>query len=130
MEEVESVVPRLSPVRFVGSSRKDIQSQPKNVRIVFGQAIFDAQCGGKHPNAKPLSGFGSAGVLEIVESDKDGTYRAIYTVKFSAIVYVLHVFKKKSKSGSKTPSADLEKIKSRLKLAESHYADHSKSSQT
>lgn len=111
------------PVRFVGSSRKDIRKLPKEVKVVFGQALLDAQTGRKHPDAKPLKGFGGAGVLEVVEDNKGSTYRAVYTVKFTGIVYVLHVFQKKSKTGIKTPAEELDKIRVRLKEAERDYAE-------
>ncbi|MDR1489971.1 MAG: type II toxin-antitoxin system RelE/ParE family toxin, partial [Desulfovibrio sp.] len=67
---------------------------------------------------KPLKGFGGAGVLEVVENDQGGTYRAIYTIKFSEAVYVLHCFQKKSTQGIKTSKQDIDLIKRRLKLAE------------
>lgn len=117
------------PLLWIGSSLKDIRKLPKSVRNVFGQALDDAQTGGKHPDAKPLKGFGGAGVLEVVEDDDGSTYRAVYTVKFAGIVYVLHVFQKKSKSGSKTPLADLKNVKSRLKEAEVDYAEQVKRQQ-
>jgi phage-related protein len=88
----------------------------------MGQALYDAQTGGKHPDAKPLKGFGSAGVLEIVESFEGAAYRAVYTVKFAGAVYVLHAFQKKSKSGIKTAPVDVATIRRRLKAAEKHYA--------
>jgi phage-related protein len=110
-------------VVWVGSSRKDLTRFPKAVRISFGQALFDAQMGGKHPDAKPLKGFHGSGVLEIVESEHGNAYRAVYTVRFAELVYVLHAFQKKSKTGIKTPSEDLEKIRVRLKEAERHYAE-------
>lgn len=110
------------PVFWVGSSRRDLKRFPKAVRTVFGQAIYDAQTGGKHPDAKPLKGFRGAGVLEVVEDDDGNTFRAVYTVKFAGAVYVLHAFQKKSKSGVKTPVEDLEKIHGRLKEAERDYA--------
>lgn len=115
--------PEEKPVRFIGSSLKDIRKLPQGVKSVFGQALFDAQTGRKHPSTKPLKGFGGADVLEVVEDDAGGTYRAVYTVKFAGVVYVLHVFQKKSKTGSKTPSEEIEKVKSRLKEAEAEYAD-------
>jgi len=65
-----------------------------------------------------LKGFGGAGVLEIVEDDADGTYRAVYTVKFKEAVFVLHCFQKKSKSGISTPKREIEIIQARLKTAE------------
>lgn len=85
---------------------------------MFGYALHLAQEGGEHGDAKVLKGFGGAGVLEVVETDHDGTYRAVYAVKFERAVYVLHVFQKKSKSGIKTPKKDLDLIKLRLKAAQ------------
>jgi phage-related protein len=107
----------------VASSRKDLKKFPKGVRHAVGQALFDAQTGRKHPDAKPLKGFHGAGVLEVVEDDKGNAYRAVYTTKFAGVVYVLHVFQKKSKSGIKTPAQEIEKVKVRLKEAEKHYAE-------
>ncbi len=112
------IKPKTKPITWIGSSLKDVREMPEDVRDVFGKALYMAQRGGKHESAKPLKGFGGAGVLEIVEDCSSDTYRAVYTVRFSEAVYVLHVFQKKSKKGITTPKEDLEKIKSRLKLAE------------
>ena len=90
---------------------------PEDIQDVFGYAIHLAQTGGMHDTAKPLKGFGSAGVVEVVESDGQGTYRAVYTVKIAAAVYVLHCFQKKSTSGITTPKPDLDVIRARLKAA-------------
>jgi len=95
-----------------------MKAMPEDVRDVFGKALFVAQLGGKHDAAKPLKGFTGAGVLEVVEDHDSDTYRAVYTVRFSDAVYVLHVFQKKSKKGIATPQEEIEKIKGRLKLAE------------
>jgi phage-related protein len=84
----------------------------------FGYALHVAQMGKKHEKAKPLHGFGSAGVLEIVEDWRGNTYRAVYTVRFSAAVFVLHVFQKKAKRGIATPKLHMEVIRERLKVAE------------
>ncbi|MGA9665683.1 MAG: XRE family transcriptional regulator [Gallionella sp.] len=65
-----------------------------------------------------LTGFGSAGVLEVVENDAGGTYRAVCTVKFEESVFVLHCFEKRSKRGISTPKEDLDTVRSRLKVAE------------
>jgi phage-related protein len=89
----------------------------------MGYALHQAQLGGKHLDAKPLRGFGGAGVIEVVERYDGGTYRAIYTVKFSGAVYVLHAFQKKSKRGVKTPQKELNLIRERLKSAEKHCAE-------
>jgi len=126
MAKSDDDIPEEKPLRFVGSSRKDIRKLPQGVKSVFGQAHYDAQTGKKHPGAKPLKGFGGAGVLEVVEDDQGGTYRAVYTVQFAGVVYVLHVFHKKSKTGSKTPSEEIDKVKVRLKEAEADYAQFSK----
>ncbi len=87
----------------------------------MGYALYQAQLGRKSPSAKPLAGFGGASVLEIVEDFQTNTYRAVYTVKFSDLVYVLHAFQKKSKKGIATPKADVDLIKRRLGLAEQDY---------
>ncbi|MBI1887212.1 MAG: type II toxin-antitoxin system RelE/ParE family toxin [Nitrosomonadales bacterium] len=93
---------------------------PPDVVDVFGYALHLAQQGGKHAQAKPLKGFGSAGVLEVVEDDDGNTYRAVYTVRFSNAVYVLHGFQKKSHKGIATPKQDLDLVHDRLKLAQQH----------
>ena len=109
------------PVEWVGSSRDDVREFPRDVRRVIGQAIDDAQTGGEHPSAKALKGFGGRGVIEIVDDFDGDTYRAVYTVKFSGVVYVLHAFQKKSKTGRATPQHEIALIKSRLKRAEQHH---------
>ncbi|OGI39036.1 MAG: addiction module toxin RelE [Candidatus Muproteobacteria bacterium RBG_16_62_13] len=91
---------------------------PVSLRKFFGHALDFAQRGGKHDAAKVLKGFGGAGVLEIVEDDRGGTYRAIYTVKYQEAVFVLHVFQKKSKRGIATPKQDIEIVRERLRIAE------------
>ena len=109
------------PLKWVGSSKRDLDAMPEEVKDVFGHAIDLAQAGGKHQDAKTMSGFGSAGVLEVVEDFRSDTYRAVYTVKFSGWIYVLHCFQKKSKSGIKTPKEDVALITARLKVAKQDY---------
>jgi phage-related protein len=87
----------------------------------MGYALYQAQLGLKALSAKPLRGFGGAGILEIVEDHHTDTYRAVYTVRFSELVYVLHAFQKKSKKGSATPKSDMDLIKRRLKVAQDDY---------
>ena len=91
---------------------------PVPVRKFFGHALDFAQRGDKHDAAKVLKGFGGAGVLEIIDDGRGGTYRAVYTIKFREAVFVLHVFQKKSKHGIATPKSDLDIIRERLKMAE------------
>lgn len=109
------------PLLWIGSSKKDLLDLldllDLPVRRFFGHALDFAQRGEQHMEAKVLKGFGGAGVLEVVEDDADGTYRAVYTVRFREAVFVLHVFQKKSKRGIATPQADMEVIRQRLKVA-------------
>ena len=106
------------PLAWIGSSKKDLMALPLEVRKFFGHALDFAQRGDKHDAAKVLKGFGGAGVLEVVEDDQDGTYRAVYTVKFAQAVFVLHCFNKKSKRGIETLKEDMDIIRARLKVAE------------
>jgi len=103
---------------WIGICKKDLMALPVDVRKFFGHALDFAQRGDQHDAAKPLKGFGGAGVLEIVENDAGGTYRAVYTVKFAEAVFVLHCFQKKSKSGITTPKEHMDIIRARLKVAE------------
>ena len=95
---------------------------PEEVQSTFGYALYLAQIGGKHDQAKALKGFGSAGVLEVVESEAGSTFRAVYTVKIAGAVYVLHCFQKKSTSGIATPKPDMDLVRERLKAALAHAA--------
>lgn len=106
------------PLAWVGSVKRDLLALPEEVIDTFGYALHVAQTGKKHEKAKPLHGFGSAGVLEVVEDWRGNTYRAVYTVRFSVAVFVLHVFQKKAKQGIATPRQDMELIRERLKVAE------------
>jgi phage-related protein len=95
-------------------------AMPDDVQDTFGYALHLAQIGKKHDQAKPLKGFGSAGVLEVVEDPDGNTYRAVYTVRFGNAVYVLHCFQKKSMHGIATPKPDIDLIRERLRAAEAH----------
>lgn len=106
------------PLEWIGSSRKDLLKLPAQVRKLVGYALHFAQQGEQHHAAKVLKGFGGAGVLEVVENDVGGTYRAVYTVRFEEAVFILHCFQKKSKSGIATPKEDMDIIRARLKVAE------------
>ena len=108
------------PLRWIGSAKKDLMAMPDEVQQIFGFALYNAQVGFLHPSAKPLEGFGSAGILEVVEDWHGNTYRAVYTVRFAHAVYVLHCFQKKSKRGVETAKHDLDLIRERLKQAEAH----------
>lgn len=118
---VKAAVVAPKPVLWVGSSKEDLKVFPEPVQKEVGFALWFAQIGDKHPHTKTLRGFGGAGVVEIIEDAEGNAYRAVYTVKFAEFVYVLHCFQKKSKRGAKTPSRELDLIKSRLRTAQIDY---------
>ena len=118
-----AAAPTIKSVFWTGHTKEDLSAFHEDVRDAVGQALFEAQRGGRHRGVKPLRGHGDASVLEIVVDHVGDTFRAVYTIRWPNRVYVLHVFQKKSKSGIRTPKADLDLIGTRLRrLAESHAA--------
>lgn len=112
---MEGLKPIIKLVRWVGSSLDDLKGLPEEVQDDVGFILDRVQRGIHHKDIKPLSGF--SGVQEIrVNFDKD-TYRAVYALKIADAIYVLHVFKKKSKKGKETPKQDIDVIRTRLKIA-------------
>ncbi len=109
------------PLVWVGSSKDDLKEFPDDVQDHIGFALYQAQVGAKHRDAKPLASLGS-GVLEVVSNFDTNTYRAVYTVRLRDAVYVLHAFQKKSKRGIATPKAEFDLVRRRLKAAEQHHA--------
>jgi len=118
------------PVRWIGRSLEDLRRFPEDVRRRVGVALWETQLGAKAGYAKPLKGFGSAGVLEIVDDFDGNSYRAVYTVRFAGMVYVLHAFQKKSKKGIETPKPELHLIEQRLKRAKEDYEQWRESAAT
>ncbi len=112
----------LKPVEWIGSSKADLKRFPDPVQGRMGFAIYRAQLGRKHRDAKPLKGFGP-GVVEVVARHDGDTFRAVYTVRFETAVYVLHAFQKKARRGSTTPRQDLDLVRRRLRAAKQHYRD-------
>lgn len=104
--EVAAAPEQARDLEWVGDSREELSAFPDEVKRIIGFALRNAQEGKKHPQAKPLQGFGGAAVLEVVEDFDGNAYRAVYTVKFKGVVYVLHAFQKKSKRGGQTPRAE------------------------
>jgi phage-related protein len=113
----------LRPVRWVGSSRRDLKTFPRPVQRDVGQALYAAQCGEEYPSVKALKGFGGRTVLEIVAPFERDTFRAVYTVRFGDAIYVLHAFQKKSTRGIATPQREIELVKQRLAAAERDYRE-------
>jgi phage-related protein len=110
----------LRPLEWVGPSKSDLKEFPGEVLDHVGFALHQAQTGVKHRDAKPLKGLG-AGTLEVVSRHDGETFRAFYTVRFEAAVYVLHAFHKKAKRGIATPKKEIDLVKRRLKAAAEHY---------
>lgn len=114
---------RLKPVEWIGSSKADLKTFPAEVQQHMGYALYHAQAGTKHRDAKPLKGLG-AGLLEVVSRYAGGSYRTVYAVRFAKAVYVVHAFKKKAKKGIATPKHEIGVVKARLRHAEQHYRTH------
>ena len=112
----------LKSVQWVGASKADLRRFPDPVQHRMGFAIYQAQIGLRHRDAKLLKGFGS-GVLEVVSRHDGDTFRAVYTVRFETAVYVLHAFQKKARRGIATPKHELDLVRRRLAVAEQHYRD-------
>lgn len=111
------------PVIWIGSSKKDFLKFPSQVRNEMGHALYIAQKGEKHRDAKPLRGFRGGSVVEISIRDEWGTYRTMYTIQFKEAVIVLHAFQKKSTSGIKTPKHEIDLVEQRLKAAQGSYKE-------
>ena len=109
------------PLFWMSSTQDDLRAFPPAVRQVMGYALYLAQVGDKHLDAKPLKGFAGAGVLEIVADHDGDAFRAVYTVRFADAVYALHAFQKKSTRGIATPKREIERIRQRLRQAQGHY---------
>jgi phage-related protein len=104
-------------VIWVESSRRDLREFPESVQDHMGYALYVAQRGGKHRDTKTLSGFGGAGVVEVINDFRGDTFRAVYTLRYAGAIYVLHAFQKKSTTGRETSRRDIELIKQRLREA-------------
>ena len=110
------------PLFWEGSTKRDFKEFPTGVQKDMGVALFVVQLGGTPPAANPWKGLGP-GVYELIEDHRGDTYRAAYTVRIAGSVHVLHAFQKKSKSGIKTPKADVDLIKRRLKTVLERYRE-------
>ena len=102
---------------WISSSLEELKRFPELVQKVMGFALFQAQCGEKHLQARPLKGLGGAGVLEIIEDFDGNAFRTVYSVRFSDAVYVLHAFQKRSKKGIETPKREMDVVRARLRMA-------------
>ncbi len=110
------VATNLKKIIWIGSSLEKLQYCPEEVKDDVGYALYEAQQGEMPTKAKPLKGL--SGVIEIKTDYHGDTYRTVYAIKLGDKLYVLHVFKKKSKKGISTPKPDMDMIKARLKTAQ------------
>lgn len=108
------------PIYWVGSAKDDLLGFPDEVVDDVGYALYLVQIGRKPPNAKPWKGEGP-GVFEIIEDHRGNAYRAVYAVRFTKAVYVLHCFQTKSPSGIRTARGDQDLIRGRLRAAAQDY---------
>ena len=114
MEDAAKPIPK--QLIWIGDSRETVRNFPETVRSEIGVALYQAQLGGEHVSAKPLRDIGS-GILEVVSDHRGDTFRAVYTVRLTGRVYLLHAFQKKSKTGIATPKLEIELVKQRLRRA-------------
>jgi phage-related protein len=116
---------RLTPVEFIGGSKRDLSGFPDPVKRNIGHALFVAQQGGRAPNTMKRQGFGGGSLVDIVEDHDGGGYRCVYTTtsdinttRLKRAIYVLHAFEWKSKRGRRTPQHEIDLVQARLNEAE------------
>lgn len=102
------------PIGWIKAAQKDFQRFPSPVRDRMNAALTIAAEGRKADIAKPMKGLGS-GVMEIALRHQTGAYRVIYVTEIAGSLWVVHAFQKKSKTGIKTPKAEVDLIRDRLK---------------
>jgi len=112
------------PLVFVASARRDLQRMPEDVQDSFGFKLDRAQIGRRPVGARPFGEGLPAAILKLTADDDGATYRAAYVVAFAGVVYLLHVFQKKSKSGIKTPKVDKARVLQRYQWARQDYAQN------
>lgn len=102
------------PVSWLSPAYRDFLRFPDAVRDIALDALSVAAEGGKSAIAKPMHGLGS-GVFELALAVRGEAYRVVYAVQLGVDMWVIHAFQKKSKQGSKTPRADIDLVRDRLK---------------
>ena len=105
----------LRRISWINAARKEFEQFPKYVQSQMAVALQIAAEGELADISKPMKGLGS-GIFEIALPYRRDAYRAIYAVKVGAEIWVLDAFKKKSKQGTRTPKADVDRVKRRLKV--------------
>ncbi len=98
----------------MGQSKKDHLDMPDAVQDALGHALSEAQKGRTFHRAAPMKGD-LRDVTEVRVNHESDAYRMMFTTELPGVVYVLHVFKKKSKRGLQTPREEIDRITERLK---------------
>ena len=101
------------PVGWIKAARKTFESFPAAVRDRVNMALTIAAEGGKADIAKPLKGLGP-GVLEIAVRHRTDAWRVVYVTEIADRLWVIHAFRKKSKTGIGTPKAEIDLVRNRL----------------
>lgn len=101
-------------ISWVKAALRDFEDFPPGARLDAQFALDMAAEGGKPDNAKQLRGFGG-GVYEIVLKHRGDAFRVVYVVQLDDQLWVIHAFQKKSKTGIKTPKAEIDLIRERLR---------------
>ena len=102
------------PIGWIKAARKDFEKFPKAARDRMSTALTIAAEGQKADIAKPFKGLGS-GVMEIALRHQTNAYRAVYVIETAGSLWVVHAFQKKSKTGIKTPKAEVDLIRERIR---------------
>ena len=102
------------PISWIKAARRDFEEFPEDVQGDMLSALTIAAEGGKSDNARPFKGV-DGGVFEIALKHQRDAFRVVYAVKIGADIWVIHAFKKKSRTGIKTPQFEVDLIRERLK---------------
>ena len=101
------------PIGWVRAARKAYETFPVTVRDRVNTALTIAAEGSRTDIAKPLKGLGS-GVMEIAVRYRTDAYRVVYVTEIAGTLWVIHAFQKKSKTGIRTPKAEIDLVRARL----------------
>ncbi|MHA1567427.1 MAG: type II toxin-antitoxin system RelE/ParE family toxin [Alphaproteobacteria bacterium] len=101
-------------IAWIKAARKDFLKFPIGAREIIATALTNVAEGRMPDIAKPLKGLGT-GIFEIALRYRSDAYRAVYAVQVDDVIWIVHAFKKKAKTGIKTPKPDLDLVRTRLK---------------
>jgi phage-related protein len=102
------------PISWIKAARKAFDDFPQGAQLEMARALTILAEGQMPDIAKHLTGFGS-GVMELALKHRGGAFRVIYALQIDEDIWVVHAFQKKSKTGIKTPKAEIDLVHERLK---------------